>query len=235
MCESTSGGLSWLAGGPEKKKSKYVDVCTFNSTGRPQLMDALNHCRRGRFTGPRCSDVDVPVAACLNQEHHARGDEWVDLKMSARKAGWNLVGAMAEPSKGSQGKAGAAIATRTAFHTGFTKGAAEDMFSEESPGRVATVWVDGIVRGGILIISIYLYDGEGLTTRNRAILFAAGEIIRRHGGPWVIGGDFNCVPQDIHEEMADWLKELGGELRAPGNLTCRSANGGRTIDFFILD
>ena len=122
MCESTVGRLPWLAGGPRKKRSKYVDVCTFNSSGRPQLMDALNHCRRGRFTGPRCSDVDVPVAACLNQEHHARGDEWVNLKMSARKAGWNLVGAMAELSKGSQGKAGAAIATRTAFHTGLTKG-----------------------------------------------------------------------------------------------------------------
>ena len=175
MCESAVGRLPWLAGGPRRKKSKYADVCTFNSSGRPQLMDALNHCRRGRFTGPRCSDVDVPVAACLNQEHHARGDEWVNLKMSARKAGWNLVGAKAELSKGSQGKAGAAIATRTAFHTGLTKSAAEDMSPEESPGRIAAVWVDGIVRGGILIISVYLYDGEGLTPRNRAIFFSVSE------------------------------------------------------------
>ena len=74
-----------------------------------------------------------------------------------------------------------------------------------------------------------------MTTRNRAILFAAGEIIRRHGGPWLIGGDFNCLPQDIFDEMAEWLKKIGGEIRAPGNLTCRTANGGRTIDFFILD
>ena len=84
-----------------KKHSEFVDVCTFNSTGRPQFVDAWNHCRRGRFTGPNCDCTDVPVAALLNQEHHARGDEWVDLKMSARKAGWNLVGAKAAPTKGS--------------------------------------------------------------------------------------------------------------------------------------
>ena len=156
VCESSEGRLPRLAGDSKKKKSTIVDVCTFNSTGRPQLMDAWNHCRRGQVTGPRCEDTDVLVAACVNQEHHARGDECVDLKISARKAGWNFVGAMAEPTKGSQGKAGAAIATRTSFHTGLTKGAAEDMSPEESPGRIATVWVDGTVRGGIFMISIYL-------------------------------------------------------------------------------
>ena len=173
------------------------------------------------------------VAALLNQEHHARGDEWVDLKLSARKAGWNLVGAMAAPTKGSQGRAGAAIATRTAFHTGLTKDSREDISTDEAPGRCASIWVDGIVRGGVLIISIYLFDSEGLTQRNRAILSRAGEIIRKHGGPWIIGGDFNCTPQDLQGEMGSWLKQIGGEIRAPGNLTCRTATGGRTIDFFI--
>ena len=84
------------------------------------------------------------------------------------------------------------------------------------------------------MISIYLFDGEGLTQRNRAILHRAGEIIRKHKEPWLIAGDFNCTPQDLQDEMRTWLKELGGEIRAPGNLTCRSATGGRTIDFFIV-
>ena len=109
------------------------------------------------------------------------------------------------------------------------------MSTEEAPGRIANVWLDGVVRGVTLIISIYLVDGEGLTKRNRAILYAACEMVGKHGGPWLIGGDFNCAPQDLQEEMRKWLKELGGEIRAPGNLTCRSATGGRTIDFFIVD
>jgi len=35
--------------------------------------------------------------------------------------------------------------------------------------------------------------------------------------------------------MAKWLKTVGGEVCAPGNITCRSIHGGRTIDFFIVD
>ena len=42
-------------------------------------------------------------------------------------------------------------------------------------------------------------------------------------------------PQDIQKEMKQWLKDIGGDVCAPGNITCKSAGGGRVIDFFIVD
>ena len=68
-------------------KPDLTDVCTFNSSGGPQLKIALDRCRKGKLTGPDCSQLDVPVAALLGQEHHARGQVWTDLKASAKHAG----------------------------------------------------------------------------------------------------------------------------------------------------
>ena len=213
-------------GGP-----KLVDICTFNSSGVPQLRLAHDHCRHGRFPGPDCGQLDVPVAALLAQEHHATGRSWVDLKATMKSAGWNLIGAPAA----SEHSAGASISTRCAYHTGLTKNAREDFSPKASPGRVATAWVDGIIRDGILLISVYLWNTEGMTQRNIDILHAAGRAILQHGGPWTIGGDFNNTPEHLKFVMEAWLKIIGGEVCAPGNITCKSINGGRTIDFYIID
>ena len=36
--------------------------------------------------------------------------------------------------------------------------------------------------------------------------------------------------------MDQWLNVIGGEVHAPGNITCKAADGGgRTIDFLIVD
>jgi len=35
--------------------------------------------------------------------------------------------------------------------------------------------------------------------------------------------------------MKDWLEKVGGDVCAPGNYTCKSLHGGRTIDLFIVD
>ena len=96
-------------------------------------------------------------------------------------------------------------------------------------------WVDGIVRGGAMVISIYLWHSEGLSDRNRTILDAAAEAIRRFGGPWLMAGDFNMTPQDLRDGMEAWLDKLGGKVIAPPEPTCRSKLGGRTIDFAVID
>ena len=78
-------------------------------------------------------------------------------------------------------------------------------------------------------------DWRRLYDRNRALLHAAGNLIRKHGGPWVLGGDFQNTPEDMHYYMRNWLESVGGEVCAAGNVTCKSVNGGRTIDYFIID
>ena len=126
-------------------KPKYADVCTFNSTGKPQARMAMDHCRKGKFVGPLCPTTTVPVAAILGQEHHCAGHEWVDFKGEARKTGWTLTGAAAISNK----SAGASLAVRSIYHSGLTKGAREDCSPKESPGRLATGWIDGVLKRGL--------------------------------------------------------------------------------------
>jgi ribonuclease HI len=95
-------------------------------------------------------------------------------------------------------------------------------------------WIDGIVRGGVVLASVYLWHSEGLTDRNLALLYAAGDAVIAHGGPWVLAGDFNMTPEEL--AVADtWLRRVGGRVFAPALPTCRSSGGGRAIDFFIVD
>ena len=71
-------------------------------------------------------------------------------------------------------KSRVSVAVRSSYLTGLTKGAKEDCSPKDSPGRLAAAWVDGILRDGVLLLSVYLWDGEVLPQRNMAILFAAG-------------------------------------------------------------
>ena len=66
------------------------------------------------------------------------------------------------------------------------------------------------------------------------LLWAAGEVVVRHGGPWMLGADFNMTPEEL-AQATGWLATVGGVFQAPTTPTCRSLNGGRTIDFVVLD
>ena len=47
-------------------------------------------------------------------------------------------------------------------------------------------------------------------------------------GPWCVGGDWNCTPEEL--EATGWLKLVGGVVKAPRTPTCN----GRIIDFFVV-
>ena len=66
------------------------------------------------------------------------------------------------------------------------------------------------------------------------LLWEAGKIIAEHGGPWVIGADFNMPPDEL-AKADEWLRRIGGTIRAPTLPTCRSLNGGRVIDYIVID
>ena len=87
------------------------------------------------------------------------------------------------------------------------------------------------MRGGVILISVYLWVTEGLATRNLAIRYAAGDAIARYQGPWVIGGDFNTTPSDL-EQASEWLRQVRGRIIAPSVPTSCRRN---VIDFFVVD
>ena len=53
-------------------------------------------------------------------------------------------------------------------------------------------------KGGLRVLSVYLYSGDGLSARNRYFLEVLGAIIEILKGPWVLGGDSNFTPSMRH-------------------------------------
>ena len=84
--------------------------------------------------------------------------------------------------------------------------------------RVAVTWVNAVVKGGIHFISLYLIDTVGLNEANKLILEEVTVAIKSIKGPWILGGDWNLVPNVIAE--SGLLQMVGGTLLAPTIDTC---------------
>ncbi len=211
------------------RQADMVEIVSFNSTGSPQLRDALKEVyernkrtERGR---PR-------TVAILAQEHQLDGTRWADFQHAAKRIGWRLVGAQA--ARGSKGGNSAGVAVAAPSHIGVAPvtGHTWDVSPPESPGRLAAVWIDTGPRGGLVGITLYAWDMEGLTTRNVRLITEAVRVGRSHGGVFVIGGDFNCTPQQLAAH-AGLLASLGVTVAAANSATCTVS--GRNLDFFLID
>ena len=137
-----------------------------------------------------------------------------------------MQGAPAVPGRGHSGCSGASIAAKR--HIGLATPDGRDSFDVSplaSPGKLAAAWIDGVLRGGLLLMSAYLWSVEGATERNLEILRAAGEEATKYGGPWIIAGDFNMTPDEFRDDpgAAAWLKQVRGSIVAPATITCRSS------------
>ena len=53
-------------------------------------------------------------------------------------------------------------------------------------------------------------------------------VLRAVNGPWAVGGDWECAPDNLRGTR--WLKLVCGVIVAPKSPTCR----GRVIDFFVV-
>jgi ribonuclease HI len=224
-------------------RPKFVDIATLNSSGVPQLEAAMN-IYGNEPTWKKLREQEhaesnsalsrpVPVAALLCQEHHARAPAFADFQQRSLKSGWKTVGSPAGIGDGGGDSAGVCIAANAQFQLGAACGLAHDLSPRGSEGRLSAAWAGGILRGGIMLLSVYLWHSEGMTARNVELLEAAGAAIAQYGGPWVLAGDFNMTPEQLSEH--DWLRSVGGIVKAPDDTTCKSAFGGRTIDYFVVD
>ena len=77
----TAGSSRPGAWRPQRSQRQNFDLVLLNSSGKPQLMAAL-----------QCSLV---ASIFLCQEHHAGGPNFVDLKHEAKQLGWTVEGASA--------------------------------------------------------------------------------------------------------------------------------------------
>ena len=153
-----------------------------------------------------------------------------------RKLGYKLCAAAAIPSgrseRGTTG--GVAIAVKNCFGIDGIPGVPDPAAPWTIyPGRAAGARVHGLIKGGVLVISIYLITGEAPNSEdNWRILSRVGEIIAMVKLPFVIGGDFQCSPEELR--CTGWLEGIEGTLRASGKVTFTSAQGANEIEYFVV-
>ena len=63
---------------------------------------------------------------------------------------------------------------------------------------------------------------------NLDMLQSLAAVLSTLKGPWVIGADWNCTPEQL--EKTGWLRLVRGKICAPTLATCME----RTIDFFVI-
>jgi len=152
----------WFVGSRQapRRRTRRVsasDIALINSSGKPQLEDAL--ALLASAGGP--GSADPPVLALLGQEHHCRKHGWVDLQHRAKQGGWQVVGAEAVAGEGGRGTAGALVAAPNRVGMDRLPGRSWDVSPDASPGRLAAAWVDTILHGGLLLMSAYFWVSEG--------------------------------------------------------------------------
>ena len=212
------------------KAPKVFIVAGLNGSGSPQLLKATQHLQGRRFSGSLATVL-------LSQEHHYLAAAMVDAEFQFKKRGWDLRVAAATCPTGTLGANSAGVATLVRSHvqSGAPWGAGHDISPSDSQGRLSCTWLDGGIRGGILLISIYLFRTEGWTTRNLNILFAAGSVIKKWGGAWLMGGDLNMSPEQFAEGGSQWLHKVCGVIHAPKDPTCLGPSGGSVLGFYNVD
>ena len=67
-------------------------------------------------------------------------------------------------------------------------------------GRFQIKKVGAIVKKGLNAASCYLHFGIGVKAKkNLGMLHAMAAMLTACDGPWVLGGDFNCTPEQLNE------------------------------------
>ncbi len=139
----------------------------------------------------------VAADALLMQEHHVVGQDACDRhQASSACRRWR---ASLQPAAVTHaGGHSAGVGVVVARHTGL----ALDLDFPSGPAVAHRVQVrhwGGLCPGGVHLVCVYLYDGEGLSRRNMDLLQELAFVITHLRGPWLCGGDFNMTPTQLEE------------------------------------
>jgi hypothetical protein len=137
-------------------------------------------------------------------------------EQTARNAKWSLAIEPCHVSPLGGHSAGTSVAVRSFI------GMSKPLVVKESEhlhptGHFCMRRVAAMGEGGVDCGSPYLYSmvGKGGITAqcNLDMLDSMAFTILGLVGPWIIGGDWNCTPQDL--AATGWLQKVGGTIHAP--------------------
>ena len=146
-------------------------------------------------------------------------------KIAARSAGWNPTLSYAHQTGAARASGGNGILTQRGMgiHQNTDK-----VIRDGMRHRISLSWVDGVQRGGVHCGSIWLFDSQGLSDANMALLEEAAVALRLCQGGWILGGDWNITPDLL--KASKWLDMVGGVVFATSLPTCNDS----TYDFFVV-
>ena len=194
------------------------------------MLESLNStCERSA----RARLAETPSDIVCVQEHHKLLHELDETKRLSMRAGWKAAydGALSTTGKGTSG--GTGIAVRE--WVGIRDADVLPTDVEWPPAhRFSLRWVDAVIKGGILVASVYLETGSGFGGADIGILNMVGQVLRAYGRPFVLGGDWQMNRAVL--EASGWLRAIGGIAVAPADteFTCVSSRAASTIDFFVI-
>jgi len=162
------------------------------------------------------------------QEAKIPKNECADNEQAARNSGWKAAIGPCTVTEAEGKSAGVAICGRT--HVGMKNSVEAKAWPEQLNQRFILKHVAAVCRGGIHAGSCYLTScSAGVKDpRNLDTLQLMAGVLNSLKGPWVIGGDWNCTPEDLMK--TGWLKLVNGATIAPATNTCHQ----RVIDFFVI-
>ena len=206
----------------KKRKGATTSITTVNTTNQGPMLEYLEQVQ--------------PWGVELVQEHHVLPAGMLTATAKVRKLGYKFCAAPAVASgrsdAGSSG--GAAVIVRNCYGVKPLHGIQDDAQPWMIyPGRAAGARVLGLIRGGMIFISLYLKTGEKPNSDlNWKILMRVASILNLSQIPFIIGGDFQCGPQELRDTQ--WLEILKGVIVSSGEITCTTATSAREMDFFVV-
>ena len=189
-------------------------------------VDSYNgNCWAGAAEYLRNSGAD---ALCLQETKVEQGQALAEAEAGISTCGWKA--AIQPCAHAAEGGRSAGVAVAVRGHMGLGKPLAEAVGGRpEVMPRLAIHHWSAVCRGGVGLGACYLVAGCGVTnSRNQSILQEAANQIRSWQGPWILGGDFNCSPEEL--TATGWLNLVDGVIHATKEATCLR----RTLDYFVV-
>ena len=165
--------------------------------------------------------------AIMVQETRVAAEETAAKETSMNHGGWKVSVGKCLYGEGGGRSSGAAVGCRT--HIGLGESCSDDDLPEVLVGRFRVNHMGAVCKGGLHIASAYPINGIGINhPKNLDIMQGIASVLRTLHGPWILGADFNCTPQQLRD--TGWLDLVQGVIIESRVETCN----GRVIDFFVV-
>ena len=100
------------------------------------------------------------------------------------------------------------------------------------PSRFVCAKWHAVAKQGILMCSLYLWTGEGLSMRNRCLLDCVGSYLFALSMPFVIGADWQVPPDDLCS--SGFPMAVNAQVVAPEGYTYKVNEYTATLDYFLV-